>query len=203
MTRKQEFAQKGFSLLEALIVIAVIMVVAGMAVIGYQSNMYSYRADAAADAVATQLRTARQMAISKRRWVEVTFDSSTANSDNAPHVNYQIQAISGETPFPVVSQALPSGTQFLVFPTLPDTPMAFGNGSAVYIGGVTDGPPKMDFGTTGAFVSNENPFGTISGTIFVGISGKPEVARAVTILGGTGRVRTYYYSSSSASSWRE
>lgn len=203
MTRKQEFAQKGFSLLEALVVIAVIMVVAGMAIIGYQSNMYTYRADAAADAVSTQLRTARQMAISKRRWVQVTFDSSTNNSDNAPHVTYQIQAISGETPYSAVTQALPSGTQFYIFSTLPDTPMAFGNGSAVYIGGVTDGPPTMDFSTTGSFVSNENPFGTINGTIFIGIPGKLETARAVTILGGTGRVRTYYYSSSSASSWRE
>ena len=203
MTRKLEFAQKGFSILEMLIVIAVIMVIAGMAVFGYQSSVYTYRADAAANAVTTQLRAARQMAISKRRWVKVTFDSTTNNADNAPHVSYQIQAVTGETPYSVVTQALPSGTQFYVFPTLPDTPMAFGNGSGVYIGGVSDGPPTMDFSTTGSFVSNENPFGTINGTVFIGIPGKLETARAVTILGGTGRVRTYYYSPSTTGSWRE
>jgi hypothetical protein len=97
---------------------------------------------------------------------------------------------------------LPPGSQFYVFPSLPDTPMGFGNTSAVYIGGITDGPPIMGFSTTGAFVSSHKTFGTINGTVFVGTPGQVSTARAVTILGATGRVRTNYWSGGTTG-WRE
>jgi hypothetical protein len=145
------------------------------------------------------------VAIAKRRWVAVTIDQTTNNPDDAPHITYAVQpAFNGDVVPPPVTQALPSGTQFYVFPTLPDTPMAFGDQAAVYIGGLNGGPPIMDFSTTGAFVANQNPFGAINGTFFIGTPGQTGTARAVTILGATGRVRTYYYSPATKPiPWRE
>jgi prepilin-type N-terminal cleavage/methylation domain-containing protein len=202
MKPQTRFTEKGFSLLEVLIVVAIAMVLLGMAIIGIQSSLGSYKADAAANVVSSQLRMARQAAIAKRRWVNVWFDTTIGPPDNAPHINYQVFAQPGDPPQPVVSLPLPQGSQFYVFPNLPDTPMGFGNVSAVYIGGISDGPPTMGFSTTGAFVSNHDTFGAINGTAFVGTPGQLSTARAVTILGATGRVRTYYWSGK-ATGWRE
>ncbi|HUI73354.1 MAG TPA: prepilin-type N-terminal cleavage/methylation domain-containing protein [Candidatus Acidoferrum sp.] len=204
MKSDMRIAQKGFSLLEAIIVIAIIFVVAGMAVLGIQNGLGSYKADAAADAVSTQLRTAREVAIAKRRWVQITIDPTTTGPNAAPSITYQVITLGGETPQPAVTQPLPAHTQFYVDPTVPDTPMGFGNGAAVEIGGVSGGPPSMYFSTTGSFVVNQNPFGTINGTIFIGTPNQKATYRAVTILGATGRVRTYYYSPTTTPvPWRE
>jgi Tfp pilus assembly protein FimT len=207
MKSELRIMEKGFTLLEALIVIAIIFVVAGMAIIGIQSNLGSYKADAAAQAVSTQLRTAREIAIAKRHWVQVTIDQSTTGPNAAPSITYSILpdvSGSGEVVPPPVTQPLPAHTQFYVDGTLPDTPMQFGNCAAVCIAGVDGGPPTMYFSTSGSFVTNKNPFGTINGTFFIGTPNQKGTYRAVTILGATGRVRTYYYSPTTTPvPWRE
>ncbi len=81
--------------------------------------------------------------------------------------------------------------QYMTFAGVADTPMVFGNGAAILIGGVAGGPPLMKFTTTGAFINAAgNP---INGTIFMGMTGVSSTARAVTILGATGRVRPYFW----------
>jgi type II secretory pathway pseudopilin PulG len=204
MIRKRPTAQRGFSLLEALIVVAIAFIVFAAAVLGTRSILTGYKADAAANVVTSQLRTARQLAISQRRWVQVWVDSAITPPDNAPHVRYQVTNVGSlaPNPQPQVSMPLPTSTQFIVFPALPDTPMGFGNGSPVYIGGVSDGPPNMYFGPTGTFTSAPSTSSMINGTIFVGIPGQTASARAVTILGATGRVRTYTWGGT-ATGWRE
>lgn len=203
MIQKRPAAQRGFSLLEALIVVAIAFIVFAAAIIGTKSMLTGYKADAAANVVTAQLRTARQLAISQRRWVQVWFDSAIAPPDNAPHVRYQITNVGAlGTSQPQVSLPLPTSTQFMLFPALPDTPMGFGNGSPVYIGGISDGPPNMYFGPTGTFTSSPSTSSLINGTIFIGIPGQTISARAVTILGATGRVRTYTWNGGSIG-WRE
>jgi len=56
----------------------------------------------------------------------------------------------------------------------------------------------MKFTTTGAFVDAGNTF--VNGTVFVGITGQPRTARAITILGATGRVRQYHWD---GTQWQE
>jgi hypothetical protein len=66
-----------------------------------------------------------------------------------------------------------------------DTPDQFGSSEALDFGSATG----MTFRPDGTLVgSSGNP---VNGTILLGIAGHPEVARAVTILGATGRVRSY------------
>jgi len=93
-----------------------------------------------------------------------------------------------------------NGAQFYLFPTLPDTPMAFGNTQAINLAQPSGGGVwGVMFTTSGALVGtsslaamnligNSNP---VNATIFIGIPPKISTARAVTVLGGTGRVRSY------------
>jgi hypothetical protein len=83
---------------------------------------------------------------------------------------------------------------------LPDTPMAFGNTQAINLAQPSGGGAwGVMFTTSGALVGtsslaamnligNSNP---VNASIFIGIPPKTSTARAVTVLGATGRVRSY------------
>jgi hypothetical protein len=49
----------------------------------------------------------------------------------------------------------------------------------------------MKFTTNGSFIDGGNTL--INGTIFLGILGNDRTARAVSVLGATGRVRQYHW----------
>ena len=73
----------------------------------------------------------------------------------------------------------------MIFGGVPDSPDTFGNSSPVDFGGED---PLM-FLSDGSLIDDQgNP---IHGSLFLGIQDHPETARAVTILGATGRVRGY------------
>jgi prepilin-type N-terminal cleavage/methylation domain-containing protein len=189
--------QRGFTLLETMVSIGIILTVAGILVVKSFGSMESYKSNSAMDTVVSQLRVARQLAISQRRtvfvWVDTTFTGGGAGSQ---HINYQIQPApkSAELAGPLVSVALPGQTQYLLPAGVPDTPMAFGtcSGNAVCIGNVNGGPPIMQFNSTGTFTDGTG-LAPLNGTIFVSIAGQSITTRAVTVMGGTGRVRPYTY----------
>jgi prepilin-type N-terminal cleavage/methylation domain-containing protein len=187
LTRKRE---QGFTLLETLIVVGIMGMLTGMAVIGSRGTMQTYRANAALDTVSSQLRTARQISISQRRWVQITINQ-VANT-----ISYQVLPPNtpGTTELagPIISVPLPPQTSFMLEAGVPDTPMAFGNVAPVYIGNLSGGPAGMRFTPTGTFSDGTN-YNPINGTIFIGMTGQPSTARAVTIMGNTGRIRPYTY----------
>jgi len=172
---------RGFSMIEALAVIAITTIVAVMAVTELQPLVQEQRANAGLDQIVGQLRTARELAISSRRDIEVAFIG-----------NNQIQLTREEVPTgtTVLSTLTLEGTVgFLVFPGFPDTPDAFGNAFAVDFANLNDGPPLMKFQSDGTFVDgNGNP---INGTVFLGVTNLLASARAVTVFGGTGKIRPY------------
>jgi prepilin-type N-terminal cleavage/methylation domain-containing protein len=193
--RKTNRDELGFSLLETLMVIAIMAVLTGMVIVQSFGSMESYQANSAMDVVVSQLRVARQLAISQRRVVQIWIDS-TPESDGRYHVKYQVQPapLTNEVAGNLVSVPIPGTVQFVLEPGVPDTPMVFGNLAAVYIGNppVSGGPPIMQFNSTGTFTDNTGVT-LLYGTIFMGIPGKTASARAVTIMGGTGRVRAYNF----------
>jgi type II secretory pathway pseudopilin PulG len=199
--RKKTKNEQGFSLLETVTVIGIMMIMAGIAIFKSFGSMEDYKANSAMDTVVSELRVARQLAISQRRTVLVQFDQTFTGGGGTQHINYQIQPPLGssELPGPLVSTSLPGQTQFMLEPGVPDTPMGFGNLAPIYIGGTSGGPPIMYFNSTGTFTDSTglNP---LNGTIFLGTPGLSLTARAVTIMGGTGRVRPYTYISSG---WQE
>jgi type II secretory pathway pseudopilin PulG len=193
--RKTNRDELGFSLLESLMVIGIMIVLAGMAIVQSFGSMGSYQANSAMDTVVSQLRVARQLAISQRRVVRLWVDSAP-EPDGRYHVKYQVQPAPGtsEVAGTMVSVPIPGTVQFVLEPTVPDTPMAFGNLAAVYIGNppVSGGPPIMQFNSTGTFTDNTGVT-LLYGTVFMGIPNEIPTARAVTIMGGTGRVRAYNF----------
>jgi hypothetical protein len=87
----------------------------------------------------------------------------------------------------LTSVALESNATFSQVTGAGDTPDLFGAPTDV---GVAFGlATSIQFTTDGTLIDgNGNP---LNGTIFLAISNQPESARAVTVLGSTGRVRGY------------
>lgn len=196
---KRNRREQGFTLLEALIVIGIMITLAGIAVVQSFGSLEGYQSNSAQDIVASQLRVARQLAISQRRFVQVQFNSTAS----PPTVSYTILPRAGSsdpTQAPVVS-TLPRQTTFMQESGVPDTPMAFGTCSSagICIGGVGGGPVFMEFTPSGQFTDSTN-VNALNGTVFIGIPNQKKTARAVTIMGGTGRVRPYTWV---ASGWIE
>lgn len=197
--------ERGFTLLETLIVMGVMFILAGITIFKSFGSMQSYQANAAMDIVRSQLRVARQLAISQRRDVQITFNTSAT----APSISYQVLAGtytgSTEANKTTVTMPLPTKIQFTSESGESDTPMAFGTCGgtfAVCIAGVSGGPAIMEFNSQGQF-TDSTKVNTLNGTIFLGFPSQPATARAVTIMGGTGRVRSYSYVGAGTYQWTE
>jgi len=80
---------------------------------------------------------------------------------------------------------LDNGQQFKKYASLPDTPDAFGNANAIQFSGTG---PWM-FTSDGSLIDSN---GDVSnGTIFLGVPADEKTARAVTVFGATGLMRTW------------
>lgn len=183
----------GFSMLETLVVIGIILIVLSMALIQLQPSIQQFHANAARDQIQGALRQARELAISERRYVQVQFNVSPP----CPPVAQVPACIAltrlGGPGDPTLLYALPieNSVQFMTFAGMPDTPDGYGvpPGGGIMFGGVVGGPATMMYQSDGTFV---NAVGTtLNGTVFMGIPGINSTARAVTVLGTTGRVRSY------------
>ena len=184
--------QPGFSLMEILVAVAIISIILGMALLNYGSILPNLKANSAMDQLLYQLRSARERAIAHRREVQVQFVGTNQLTIT------EIWLLGTAPPASTVS--FEGGAQYIILPGVPDlpAPFNFGNTAPVYFGGVSGGPPLMKFSTTGALVDGGNTL--VNGTVFMGIPGRPSTARAISILGATGRVREYHWD---GSQWQE
>ena len=184
---------RGFSVIEILVVVAISMVIAGIAIVQAQPALQQIRANAAKDLVQGTLRRGREMAISDRRSVKVEF---LVNPPANPKGSYVRLTRLGGGVGPdtvIVLIPIPGSVIYTTFPGEPDTPDGFGNGGPIYFGGVNNGPAAgMIYQSDGTFAAATGI--PINGTVFMGIPGQPTTARAVSILGTTGRVRSYHIS---------
>ena len=184
--------QPGFSLMEFLVAVAIISIILGMALLNYGSILPNLKANSAMDQLLYQLRSARERAIAHRREVQVQFVGTNQLTIT------EIWLLGTAPPASTVS--FEGGAQYIILPGVPDLPppFNFGNTAPVYFGGLSGGPPIMKFSTTGALIDGGNT--VVNGTVFMGIPGKPSTARAISILGATGRVREYHWD---GSQWQE
>jgi prepilin-type N-terminal cleavage/methylation domain-containing protein len=173
----------GFSLIEALIVMALMAAVSGIALLGVNGIVPGMRTNEAMYKTLAQLRRGRESAMAQRRNIEVRFLEKN-----------QIQLVRNEVPSGTTilsTVELTNKCEFLLFAGVPDSPDAFGNTTAV------------DFGASGTltFLSDGTLVDTVgnprNGSVFLGLPNKPETARVVTILGSTGRVRSYRWTGTS------
>ena len=168
----------GFSLVEMLIVIAIIGVIAGMAMYSIVGALPNIKVNNGLNVAIGVVKKGKYMAISQRRNYQLMFNG-----------NKQLWLRRLEVPNGFTDQLprtdLPGEVQFVVFAGLPDTPDNYGNDAAINFGGTL----TQTFLSNGQFVDSAG--GPLNGSLFLGIPGNSATARAITISGQTGRVRAY------------
>jgi prepilin-type N-terminal cleavage/methylation domain-containing protein len=169
--------ERGYSLLEMMVVVAVIGVLTSMAVIQIGATRPGIQADGAMRVVMAQLNAAREVAISQRRFVQVEFYDKSWVRVTRTNLPMGTTVLS-EVPFE-------GGAEYGLMAGVQDTPDNFGNSEPVSFGAA----PAIRFNTEGMLVDNAGL--PINGTVFILIPNQPISFRAVTVLGSTGRVRGF------------
>jgi prepilin-type N-terminal cleavage/methylation domain-containing protein len=175
-------AERGVSLTEIMLVVALIGILTSMAVIQIGAVRPGMQADGAMRVVMTQLNAARETAISQRRRIEVSFD-------NGYWVKVTRHELTNNDTTVLAEVAFEGGVRFGLAPNVQDTPDAFGNVTPIDFGAAT----SVMFNTEGMLVDNAGI--PVNGTVFLLIPAdggyQPGSFRAVTVLGSTGRVRGF------------
>ena len=200
---KRECGTRGFSLLELMIVICILMIVGGISFMALQPALKDARANAAFENAMMPLRVARQRAISERKQYIVCFGIAAPTGALTPMGAPTAQSIqifrwdSGtalSAATQVTAVTLPIDINFQTIAGLPNTP-------ATVPDGFGSGTVALDFdqGVAGA-IKNQVMFmpdgsahdvnGSLnSGILYVARNGDLYSSRAVTIYGATGRIR--------------
>jgi prepilin-type N-terminal cleavage/methylation domain-containing protein len=183
-------SQRGFSLLETMVTLAIAAIVGGMATASAVKARRAYQGDGAMRLVMAQFNAAREMAITQRHLMELQF----VGNNWVRIVRHETSGLNPTTTLSSVT--FESNVTFTLMPGVPDTPDAFGANSAVAFGLAQ----SVMFNTDGTLIDgNGQP---LNGTLFLAIVGQPDSARAVTIQGATGRVRGYRWITTGAvSTW--
>lgn len=172
----------GYSLIELLVVVGLIAVAGGMTAAMLPSAKRNAAADGEMQRIISTLRGARDLAITDRRNVIVSFPSRQVVVSRQ-----EVGAggtVTGTTP--VTTLTLEGGFDYRLYtPTLGDTPDLFGAAAATSFGGAT----TVLFDTEGELLDQTGD--PVNGTLFIGRQSEPATARAVTILGVTGLVTGY------------
>jgi prepilin-type N-terminal cleavage/methylation domain-containing protein len=174
----------GFTLLEILIVVAIMGLMMAIAVPSVRTEIIDARANAAMWQVHAQLQAARDWAMTQRRTMEVQFNGTN---------QILVIRVDGAVRTTLATLVFTNGMQYQLFAGLPDTPDAFGAGRAINFGG----PTTVWFLADGSLSDANNV--PVSGTVFLGIPDQSLTARAVTVLGPTGRIQGYRWD---GSAWR-
>lgn len=173
----------GFTLIETLVTMAILGITAAIAVMVAPAALTQSRADGALSQATNSLRLARDRALGERRNMELRF---------IPPDHIQIARAEIPTPpsttvtYTVVSDVyLENHLQFLQFPEMGDTPDQFGASGPIAFGA----SPARLLTSEGTLVDSSGD--VLNGTLFFGVPGDRQSARAVTVLGATALFRTW------------
>lgn len=178
---------KGYSLVETLITMAVLLIAAAVSVMSISSSVRAAHVDDAYEMTLGQLRLARQTAIDKRTVCIVAF--------TAPGQISLTQAFADGTPVVTTNLQLPQGVSFLAIPGIPNTKnttpdgLGLGNLAIDFDQVAGGGGTAIYFQPDG---SAQDVVGRVNdGVIYIAQPGQLLSSRSVTLLGTTGRVRGY------------
>jgi Tfp pilus assembly protein FimT len=196
--------ESGFSLIEALVVIAVILIMVATAIIEIAPTLKSAKSQTALETTLGQLRLYHEAAVNQRRVYHLAFKSPrTITVDQVGYDSSGNQELT-----PVSSIDLPIETQFTCISGIPtastDVPDGLGDGktpinfSVDYGGSGTEIYFQKDGRATDASGRLNN------GVVYIGQTGDLASSKAVTVLGATGRVKGWRLTvaSDGTSIWR-
>jgi Tfp pilus assembly protein FimT len=196
-------AQSGFSLLEALITVSILMVAAGIFVPKVNSAIKDGVVANAYDSVLMAVRQGREAAVSERRVYVVTF-TSPGTVTVAP-----LTAATNALNF---SRSFPAEVQFTAITGIPNTvsttPDGLGTGPSTGaicfdVGVTSSGTNTVYFWPDG---SSRDANGNMnSGVVYLARRGELMSSRAITVWGISGRIRGWRLIKNAAgvTSWRQ
>ncbi|SRR5581483_2764716 len=167
----------GYSVVEMTVVMGVMAVVAGMAIVQINASRPGLKGDGAMRVVFGQFMQARELAITQRRYMRVVV--------TPPNLIQIVREDTVNTTTTISSVTLEGGVQFTLIGGLPDTPDGFGMGGAVDFGSAVN----VKFAPDGTLVDQNGLLR--NGSVFLAIPQTALSARAITVLGSTGRIRAY------------
>lgn len=176
--------RRGFSLLELLLVVAIIVIVGAMATLNVETTLKNSRVSTAYDLTLSELRKARQGAIDERCVYLVSF--------TAPRT-IRTQRIRAGVTTEVNLVNMPTDIQFRAEPGIPNinskTPDHFGTGRFAI-------DFSVDFGGAGTqiyFQPDGTAFDSLgrinNGVVYLVRPGEVRTAHAISVFGSTGRIR--------------
>jgi prepilin-type N-terminal cleavage/methylation domain-containing protein len=168
----------GFSLIEMVFVLGVSGVLTGVAISKMTAARPDVKADAGMRVVLSEIYHARELAVAQRHNMRLTFT-------NGNEVVIMREELPGGALTVVSTVTIEGGSRFVLVNGVPDTPDAFGNTSAVAFGVASE----VKFSADGQLINQNGS--TINGSVFVALPNEALSARAVTVLGSTGRVLSY------------
>jgi prepilin-type N-terminal cleavage/methylation domain-containing protein len=179
----------GFSLIEMLMVVAILAVMSGVAIGVSQTMVRNAKGQAGAQQLAGFLKRTKEMAVSRRRNIEVSFAAPNVVTTQQRAVPNPPAATPAPTPLETLR--LEGNVEFRTF-AIGDTPDLFASAT----------PPAINVGATlpvlftseGQFVdANGDP---VNATLFLGQPGQISTANALTILGTTSLIRMWRWDGS-------
>jgi prepilin-type N-terminal cleavage/methylation domain-containing protein len=182
--------QAGYSLIELMLVVGIMGVVTGIAVLQIGSSKQGLVGDGAMRVVMSQLNQAKQLAITQRRNMRLTF----ANNNSVQIVREEVP---GPTLTTISSVPFEGGLQFVRIGTLGEPPapeLPAPSAGALAFGASTT---QMRFSPEGTFIDQDGVM--LNGSVFIGLPNTVMSARVITIFGSTGRVRAFRWD---GSNWR-
>ena len=197
----------GFSLIEMLIVVALVIVLASISFINFVPVMKRQRVTNAYNTTLSAMRQARDNAVSQRTSYSVTF--STTVQPNTITVSPTLTGGFQGSQNTVVYQ-LPTDVTFLAQSGLPATaPDGYGTGLAAvdfgYTAHATGGATTIYFCPDGS--GQDDSTGNCAGNwdggvVYIARSGDLLSTRAITLWGGTGRIRGWRIYSNGAGGYQ-
>jgi prepilin-type N-terminal cleavage/methylation domain-containing protein len=202
LTYRRARATSGFSLVETMIVLAIMLIASGIFFMSLQPSLKDTRVTNAYNTTLMTMRRAREAAISERRTYVVTFNNAVM-----PNAVTITQAATGQV---IATETLPPDIFFRVEPGIPvsaaTTPDHFGTGGVAIdfdqavAGGAKNVICFNPDGSAQDVNSNSN-----NGVIYMARIGSLYSSRAITVWGATGRLRGYrlYPNLAGGSVWRQ
>jgi prepilin-type N-terminal cleavage/methylation domain-containing protein len=177
--------ERGFTLVELMVTVGLAATLMLMAVMVVPNFSNTAKADGGLEQVLDLMRSAREVAVSQRRNVEVRFIGTTGLQTVRRDIGTG-GVSTGTTTLRTIE--LENKMQLRLDPAVTvDTPDGFGNSSATSFGATG---ARM-FTSEGTFVDANGDI--LNGSIFISTPGQVNSARAVTVMGATALIRAWHW----------